>query len=635
MEKHIVTKHLNSCFVEMQDDILHNVSMKLLDANLEFNTFIIKLNNKGIAPVVDKIDIEENKIELTLKLNSKCFLLYNATINAENIEEHIVLKYNNDFDINDFECFWVCDVDNIGVMPVPFGNHEKKPELLTKYNLDSITCEGAVVSKEKRGIAIAKQPSDREPVWVKITKENDKLFLAAASISGNRGFCDKTVLENDWSIIDFHPTQYLLYTGEIEQGFYSYRKYMSSWGVTMPEGYNPPTNYCIYYECARMDQENVNLNAEEIKECHSMTRDVVYDMAKTAKSLSCDLLYLDQGWDTDFGSLIWDRDRLGDAKELITELKNKGIDVGVLVPLHSSAESYSNGFYTKDCNQSILNGDPWHKFGICPHNEKYGKIRLERLKKLADDGIRFFSYDFHNYAKCYDPTHKHSAPLTPYEHAKAIFENQKKVKEACGNVLIESHDWLDAGIYYYPIYMFGEGHHERWGFEYMWNPLEDYRAGRLQNLYYYNLAYEKPLYIHINLLGIGENAEVYWYFASTVRHFGVGNYSALPSEKQDLARTASATYTRLKKYYATGEFLGINPLVHIHKIKGCGAVINIFSDKDSQNNEYVISKKELGIDNISKTAVCWGRATVIEQEDKITILSEMKENDAIVIEVLE
>lgn len=635
MKKHIVTQHSNSCCVEIKESTLNNITLQFLDAGFIFNTFFVKLNNKEITPVVDKIDVDENKIELTLTLNQNCFFVHTITIHSESIEEHIRLNCKADFDLADFECFWGCDMDGIGIMPVPFGNHEKKPELLNKNNLSSATCEGVVVAKGDKGFAIAKQPSDREPVWVKISQVNNKLFLAAASISGNRGFCDKTALENGWHVIDFHPTQYLLYTGELEQGFYAYRKYMTSCGITMPTDYNPPTNYCIYYECAKMDKANVQLNAEEIKECHSMTKEVLYQMADTASSLNCDLLYLDQGWDTDFGSLIWDTDRLGDTKELTTELKSRGMDVGLLVPLHSSADSYHDPFYTKDCNQNILNGDPWHKFGICPHNDAYSEIRLARLKKLADAGIRFFSYDFHNYSKCHDPNHNHSIPLTPYEHAKSIFDSQRKVKQSCGNVLLESHDWLDAGIYYYPIYMFGEGHHERWGFEYMWNPLEDYQAGRLQNLYYYNLAYEKPLYIHINLLGIGENAEVYWYFASTIRHFGIGNYSALTSEKQELVKMASNIYAKLKKYYTAGDFRGINPLLHIHSITGHGSVINIFSDTEPQNNTYLISKKDIGIDTISNITVHWGNAAVTDAEDRILISTAMKENDAIVIEILE
>lgn len=402
---------------------------------------------------------------------------------------------------------------------------------------------------------------------------------------------------------------------------------------SIPENYNPPVNYCIYYECSRMDKEYIDLNGNDIKEYHSMTKDFVKDIAVIAKSLHCNLIYLDQGWDTHFGSLIWDEERLGPATVLVSEMQKEGLEIGILVELHSSEESFDDGIYIRGENGEIIQGDPWHKAGICVCSNEYPEIRLQKIKKLSDAGISFFSYDFHNYTPCYSKEHNHSLPSTPYEHALGLAKIQAQVKEACKNTLIESHDWLDCGIYYFPVYMFGNGHHERWGFEYMWDPLNDYKSGRLQNLYYYNLAYELPLYLHMNLTGIGENAEVFWYFASTIRHFGMGNFTELLPNKQELVIRACSIYNILHDYFALGEFKGKGPLAHIHVLNDKGAVVTIFNDGTESYNEVILTKSDVDIQKISKYKVLWGKASVIISNGIITITTNMLCSDAVVIEL--
>lgn len=171
--------------------------------------------------------------------------------------------------------------------------------------------------------------------------------------------------------------------------------------------------------------------------------------------------------------------------------------------------------------------------------------------------------------------------------------------------------------YIITLYIFGEGHHERWGFEYMWKPLEDYKSGRLYNLYYYNLAYEKPLYLHMNLLGMGENAEVFWYFASTIRHLGVGNYSALENGDKEIIKGAMSVYSKLKKYYTNGVFYGKNPSLHIHCSKDGGAVVNIFSGYG--DDTAVLSNDDLHIGEISGVRVLWGNADVSADKNSVRI----------------
>ena len=144
--------------------------------------------------------------------------------------------------------------------------------------------------------------------------------------------------------------------------------------------------------------------------------------------------------------------------------------------------------------------------------------------------------------------------------------------------------------------MFLEGHDEVWGFEYMWDPLMDFIDGRMHNLYYYNLAYEKPLYLHIDLARDNDNAAVFWYAASTVRHLGVGNYGALSTRRKAQARRNVSIYKRYQRYFSNGAFSGPDHLTHIHSLKGKGAVIVRFNDTECPvRGSFDISASSVGL----------------------------------------
>ena len=622
------------CELHVRDSLLEVIRINYKDGDTFLGNGYITLNEKKVVPRVEDLCVEQDCLNIVLVIGMNCLVLYSLAFSKGRAEEHIRLKYKKGFKPENFEFIWESDFGKAGVMPIPFANNSKKPEILTASNMRDMefTCEGASVSRGEKGFAVAKYPSDEEPVWIKVSENSGKMLLTGASVSGNRGFYDEKSQDQEWNILDFHRTEYLLFTGGIEEGFYCYRDYMKEAGVTIPDNYNPPFNYCVYYECRKMDEQY----GEQMRipyECHSMTKQVILDMAEIAALLQCSLVYLDQGWDTAFGSLVWDEDRLGDTAELVEELKKGEMALGVLIPLHAGLREYEEEMYLRDREGKISPGDPWHEVGMCPCSSVYEKLRIERLEKLAEAGIRFFSYDFHDYKECFSENHGHSVPMTPYEHAKALAETQKVIKQNCRNVLLESHDWKSAGEYFYPVYMFSEGHHERWGFEYMWYPMEDYRTGRLQNLYFYNLAYEKPLYLHMDLLGMGENAEVFWYFASTVRHLGIGNFSALTAEKQMLIKEATAVYMELKVYYAVGIFYGKGPLVHIHKLMNKGAVINLFHDGAEGCASVILEREELGLERISGYSVKWGNASVEVKDCQAVVTTDMNNSDAVVIEI--
>ena len=116
----------------------------------------------------------------------------------------------------------------------------------------------------------------------------------------------------------------------------------------------------------------------------------------------------------------------------------------------------------------------------------------------------------------------------------------------------------------------------------MWKPFEDYQSGKLFNLYYYNLCYDVPLYLHIDLCSDSEHGVVFWYMASTIRHFGIGNYTRLSEERKTFYRNNMAIYKKYKAYFANGEFYGDGPCIHYHKLEKQGVLALFFNDSDQE-----------------------------------------------------
>src|ERR1700760_3920418 len=60
----------------------------------------------------------------------------------------------------------------------------------------------------------------------------------------------------------------------------------------------------------------------------------------------------------------------------------------------------------------------------------------------------------------------------------------------------------------------------------MWDPYTDLLSGRALSLYEYNLAYDIPLYLHINSAHDSPAMLAFWWYASCCRHLGIGGLAA-------------------------------------------------------------------------------------------------------------
>ena len=99
----------------------------------------------------------------------------------------------------------------------------------------------------------------------------------------------------------------------------------------------------------------------------------------------------------------------------------------------------------------------------------------------------------------------------------------RAIKSEFPGLTIEAHDRI-AGEFLPLYYQHGteNAHDELWGFEYMWDPYTDLLSGKALSLYEYNLAYDIPLYLHINSAHDSPTMLAFWWYASCCRHLGIG-----------------------------------------------------------------------------------------------------------------
>jgi len=243
---------------------------------------------------------------------------------------------------------------------------------------------------------------------------------------------------------------------------------------------------------------------------------------------------------------------------------------------------------------------------ICLGARQYLEAAAERLLDHCRDGVVYLMFDGNWYnGGCWNPDHGHPVPYTMEDHVRANLSLAQRIHRQYPQVIIEMHDMIAGGAQqrYTPVYyQYGLPHSydDNWGFELMWQPMEDILSGRARALYYYDLACNVPIYLHIDLRDDNAHGLVLWWYASTCRHLGIGGTHRDPmiAEAQ---RRAMQLYKRLKPFYTRGEFYGVEECpeeVHLHVLKEESAVVlNLFNLKDETRTlSGSVSFAELGLD---------------------------------------
>jgi hypothetical protein len=294
---------------------------------------------------------------------------------------------------------------------------------------------------------------------------------------------------------------------------------------------------------------------------------------------------MDPGWDTGPNQQVWAEDRFGPAGAWVRRMRDEfGLRVSLWCALGCVPPSYGDpAACPPDARVLDQNGNMAEL--VCFASPAYLATKEERLLELCRNGVAFLMFDSDQFSgPCYDASHGHQVPSTREDHAKGLLELIRCLKTRYPKLLIELHDPISgpSGIHYTPTYYGYARPHSfdcLWGHEFMWAPLDDILSRRAVSLYYYNLAYSIPLYLHVNLKQDNVNSLVFWWFASTCRHLGVGGKPPEPVWAAE--KRAMATYRSLKRFYTEGVFYGLDETVLVHTLPDRGeSVVNAFNLED-------------------------------------------------------
>ncbi len=382
----------------------------------------------------------------------------------------------------------------------------------------------------------------------------------------------------------FGVTRYSLLRGDWEAAFADYRRHTERLGHRLPADYNPPVHWNELYDNPywwAVLSDGWHADRPE-------RRAALYDLAAMqveidkAAEIGCEGFYLDPGWDTDFGSTVWDETRLGKQTDFAKMLRDK---YGMALALHTPLAPWSNhASYPASARQ--MGADGLRRDDLCVLSGEYQALKAARLSALCRDGAYFLMYDGSWYDQaCHDPAHGHSVPSTRQAHVDAILRLAQAVHADYPQAVIEQHDPIigPGTPRYAPTYFMHAkpgAFDELWGFEYMLNALEDLASRRALALYYLNLAYSIPVYLHFDLRTDNANAMGFWWFASTCRHLGFGGQPGDPATWA-AHKQAMQTYLAHKRCFTQGVFYGLDELTHAHTLADAGAcVLNCFNLDD-------------------------------------------------------
>jgi hypothetical protein len=394
----------------------------------------------------------------------------------------------------------------------------------------------------------------------------------------------------------FGETRLQAIAGDWKRAFYAYRAYVEGKGCRAPKDYSPPVHWNELYDnqyffkvqglLAKLGYRP-EFNAENRKMlAKEYSLEMMLAEAAKAKELGCEALYLDPGWDTGPSHHIWDTERLGPLDAFVAKMKKDyGLKVALWIGTGGMPPTYAD---PEACpiEARVVDKSGRHTQIHCMPCSAFLDTKEKRLLELCRNGVVFMMFDSTQYSgPCYDETHGHSIPSTREEHAGALLELARRVKSRYPDLLIEMHDFISGpgSNHYSPTYYgYARPHSWNciWGHEFMWSSMDDLLSRRAVSLYYYNLAYSIPIYLHVGLKPDNEHALVFWWFASTCRHLGMGGKSTNPAVWES-HKKAVRTYLPLKRFYTQGAFYGLDEMVHAHTLPDLGeSVINVFNLAD-------------------------------------------------------
>ncbi len=501
---------------------------------------------------------------------------------------------------------WVDGADAAELIPLPLRRREGQfvdhkmagysaadlmPEEWTKGGLPDRAAEAWLWHRPGAGFLVAKynqehiefSVADGEfvvsdevvPGDMRLTHLNSKhnLCLRFGGVGIARGCPESAAVLEPGQRLGFGTTIIRSYVGDVADGYAAYKKVLQARGHGIPQDYRPRIHWNELYRLGWRCGDNSPL--QQLPE--------LWDEAARAQAIGAQAFYFDPGWDLFEGSSVWDTARLGPAQDFVARLRDEyGLSLALHTMMHTKSLDEDPAIYRRTRDGSIdvwADSTPYSGGYVCPASPAWQKQKSERLLALAEAGTTFFMFDFLSYERaviqrqdqphrdigtCWSPDHGHSVPLSKEEHAEGIMSVIRAIKQRYPDVSIEAHDRI--GGEFLPLY-FQHGpvdaHDELWGFEYMWDPYADLLSGKALSLYEYNLAYDIPLYLHLNSAHDSPQLLAFWWYASTCRHLGIGGIDQSDAIWPAYA-AALVTYLEHQQIFAQGEFVGIDQVTHLH-----------------------------------------------------------------------
>ncbi|MFH1007437.1 MAG: hypothetical protein V1800_08050 [Candidatus Latescibacterota bacterium] len=475
---------------------------------------------------------------------------------------------------------------------------ERLPEFLGVWNwgefpynpLPRQFAQGWAFANGRRGVLLVKYTQDDlEASTVSATKvEGHHELRIGGSARWGFGHPERMRAVAVGEFVNLGATRWQVVNGDFRRHAYAFREFMDEKGHNLLADFNPPVQWNEIYDLGWIP------GSEEQRAPHYTTETYEKEAAKAAQ-YSAEALYLDPGWDFYLAEGMWagdpERDRPRNTLlplPQFTELMRTKYRLGVAVhapyaPWTDKPSDWGDAYKIQNADGALDNVG----FTLCGSSRKYLDEKTRRSAQLARYGIGFFMIDgsFRYYSgwheNCHSPDHGHGVPDTDLELFEAYKEHCRRIHRIRPEIQIEMHDILcPTRMTYTPQYF---GHSKEtwntiWGFELMWDPMSDLLGGYARSLYYYNLAYHIPIYLHIDLRPDNQYTTELWWFISTIRHLGIGGTHPDETTRQRHIKSM-AKYAELGPFYKRGEFWGFGEDVHVHTMPthGNGWVINVFN----------------------------------------------------------
>ncbi|NHJ23715.1 MAG: hypothetical protein EAX89_04020 [Candidatus Lokiarchaeota archaeon] len=490
---------------------------------------------------------------------------------------------------------WSDDLDEYQLTSIPsrrFSNYsvdrrKKKfsvndilynPWISSEVEMPGYCSEGWLWGKENGGLLICKY-NQKDIEFSRFSRNSqilpgrgaEDMFIIFGGTYFYEGFPELATFLDVNQEYSFGATKYIVYEGDYKEGYYLYRNHLEENGHKYKNYYNPPVHWNELYNLGWVSEKTgFFVDSTEYK---PYTLEQLYKEAEIARDVGAESLYLDPGWNTKLGSEIWNEERFGSLKEFSKTIHDKyGLKLALHLMMNFEGENEPDEFYLRTKQGVKVVADPYINLYCVCANEYWIKEKTRRILELAKDGIDFFMFDFTGFSMfmaddlgCFSKEHGHEVPMRRQTHAENIIKVVQNVKKRYPKILIEAHD---RGVKpRHPLYYqhnLSNSFDENWGFECMWNPMQDLLSGRATQLFEYNLAYSIPLYLHINENSDNDNMLQFWWYASLARHIGIGGLKDSKSYKYQALKKAMTLYHKVKPVLVRGTFYGINYDIHLH-----------------------------------------------------------------------